>query len=46
MVVAFVITLVPLGFVLFTVIAKGASIISWSVPDRRPDPADRRFPRA
>jgi phosphate transport system permease protein len=29
MVVAFVITLVPLGFVLFTVVAKGASIISW-----------------
>jgi phosphate transport system permease protein len=27
---AFVIVLVPLGFVLFTVIAKGASAISWS----------------
>jgi len=30
MVTAFVITLIPLGFVLFTVIAKGASVISWS----------------
>jgi phosphate transport system permease protein len=30
MVAAFVIVLVPLGFVLFTVIAKGASAISWS----------------
>jgi phosphate transport system permease protein len=30
MVAAFVITLIPLGFVLFTVIAKGASVISWS----------------
>ncbi len=30
MVLAFVVTLVPLGFVLVTVIAKGASIISWS----------------
>jgi phosphate transport system permease protein len=29
MVLAFVITIVPLGFVLVTVIAKGASIISW-----------------
>jgi phosphate transport system permease protein len=29
MVLAFVITIVPLGFVLATVIAKGASIISW-----------------
>ena len=29
MVAAFVITLIPLGFVLVTVIAKGASIISW-----------------
>src|SRR5258708_24437349 len=28
--VGFVIVLVPLGFVLFTVIAKGASAISWS----------------
>ena len=30
MVLAFVIVLIPLGFVLFTVIAKGASTISWS----------------
>ena len=30
MVLAFVVVLIPLGFVLFTVIAKGASIISWS----------------
>ena len=30
MVIAFVIALIPLGFVLFTVIAKGASAISWS----------------
>lgn len=27
--IAFVITLVPLGFVLYTVISKGASVISW-----------------
>jgi phosphate transport system permease protein len=30
MVLAFVVVLIPLGFVLFTVISKGASIISWS----------------
>ncbi len=30
MVVAFVLVIIPLGFVLFTVIAKGASVISWS----------------
>ena len=30
MYVAFVLAIIPLGFVLFTVIAKGASIISWS----------------
>jgi phosphate transport system permease protein len=30
MVVAFVLVIIPLGFVLYTVIAKGASIISWS----------------
>jgi len=30
MVLAFVIVLIPLGFVLYTVIAKGASAISWS----------------
>ena len=41
MVVSFVLVIIPLGFVLFTVIAKGASIISWSVPDRQPDPAER-----
>jgi phosphate transport system permease protein len=29
MVLAFVVTIVPLGFVLVTVIAKGASVISW-----------------
>ena len=28
--VAFVLVIVPLGFVLYTVIAKGASVISWS----------------
>jgi len=30
MVLAFVLVIIPLGFVLFTVVAKGASIISWS----------------
>jgi phosphate transport system permease protein len=30
MVIAFVVVIIPLGFVLFTVIAKGVSIISWS----------------
>ena len=30
MVLAFVLVIIPLGFVIFTVIAKGASIISWS----------------
>ena len=30
MVLAFVLVIIPLGFVLYTVIAKGASIISWS----------------
>jgi phosphate transport system permease protein len=29
MVISFVVVIIPLGFVLFTVIAKGASIISW-----------------
>jgi phosphate transport system permease protein len=38
MVVAFVITLVPLGFVLFTVIVKGASIISWQFLTSGPIP--------
>ena len=30
MVISFIVVLIPLGFVLVTVIAKGASIISWS----------------
>jgi len=30
MVISFVVVIIPLGFVLYTVIAKGASIISWS----------------
>ncbi|MDQ2814583.1 MAG: phosphate ABC transporter permease PstA [Actinomycetota bacterium] len=30
MVLAFVLVIIPLGFVLFTVISKGASVISWS----------------
>jgi len=30
MVLSFVLVIIPLGFVLFTVIAKGASVISWS----------------
>ena len=30
MVVSFVLVIIPLGFVLFTVLAKGASVISWS----------------
>jgi len=38
MVAAFVITLIPLGFVLFTVIAKGASIISWQFLTGSPIP--------
>ena len=38
MVIAFVLVLVPLGFVLFTVIAKGASIISWSFLTSGPIP--------
>ncbi len=29
MVISFVLVIIPLGFVLYTVIAKGASIISW-----------------
>ena len=35
---AFVLVLVPLGFVLFTVIAKGASVISWSFVTGSPIP--------
>ena len=30
MVLSFVLVIIPLGFVLYTVIAKGASVISWS----------------
>ena len=30
MVISFVVVIIPLGFVLYTVIAKGASVISWS----------------
>jgi phosphate transport system permease protein len=30
MVVSFIVVMIPLGFVLYTVIAKGASVISWS----------------
>ena len=29
MVLSFVLVIIPLGFVLYTVIAKGASVISW-----------------
>jgi phosphate transport system permease protein len=39
MVAAFVITLIPLGFVLVTVIAKGASSISWSFLTSGPIPS-------
>ena len=39
MVIAFVIALIPLGFVLVTVIAKGASIISWSFLTGGPIPS-------
>ena len=38
MVLAFVLVIIPLGFVLFTVIAKGASIISWSFLTSGPIP--------
>src|SRR2546423_2797635 len=38
MVLAFVIVLIPLGFVLYTVIAKGASTISWSFLTGSPIP--------
>src|SRR5258705_8240225 len=30
MVLSFILVIIPLGFVLYTVIAKGASVISWS----------------
>ena len=39
MVIAFVVALVPLGFVLVTVIAKGASSISWSFLTGGPIPS-------
>jgi phosphate transport system permease protein len=38
MVTAFVVTLIPLGFVLFTVIAKGAGVISWQFLTGSPIP--------
>jgi phosphate transport system permease protein len=38
MVIAFVLTIIPLGFVLFTVIAKGASVISWQFLTGSPIP--------
>jgi phosphate transport system permease protein len=38
MVISFVVVLIPLGFVLFTVIAKGASIISWQFLTSGPIP--------
>jgi phosphate transport system permease protein len=38
MYVAFVVVLIPLGFVLFTVIQKGASVISWSFITGSPIP--------
>jgi phosphate transport system permease protein len=38
MVIAFVVVLIPLGFVLVTVIAKGASVISWSFLTSGPIP--------
>ena len=42
MVLAFVVVIIPLGFVLFTVIAKGASIISWSFLTSGPIPPNVR----
>ena len=38
MVTSFVLVIIPLGFVLFTVIAKGASIISWQFLTGSPIP--------
>jgi len=38
MVTSFVLVIIPLGFVLFTVIAKGASIISWQFLTGQPIP--------
>jgi phosphate transport system permease protein len=40
MVLAFVLVIIPLGFVLFTVIAKGASSISWTFLTGGPIPPD------
>jgi len=39
MIISFVLVIVPLGFVLFTVIAKGASVISWSFLTSGPIPS-------
>ena len=39
--IAFVVTLVPLVFVLFTVIAKGIAAISWQFLTGSADPAQR-----
>ena len=39
--VAFVVMLVPLGFVLFTVISKGASAISWQFLTNGTIPSER-----
>ena len=39
MVASFILVIIPLGFVLFTVIAKGASIISWSFLTGGPIPS-------
>ena len=38
MVLSFVLVIIPLGFVLFTVIARGASIISWQFLTGSPIP--------
>jgi len=38
MVTSFILVIIPLGFVLFTVIAKGASVISWSFLTGQPIP--------
>ena len=39
MIISFVLVIVPLGYVLFTVIAKGASVISWSFLTSGPIPS-------
>jgi phosphate transport system permease protein len=44
MVVSFVVVIIPLAFVLFTVIAKGASIISWSFLTSGPIPPNVALP--